>query len=134
MKRLIVIVAITLAPFAATAQSTGVLATRRPITWGMIFALLFLMLGPIKLRGPFGRPLRHGDQGLRSHLSPPPCDPRFPILGRRRHYRRRAWRASARQLCHSCSGVADRRRPNPIPRRPAGGYASIRRNPPARTH
>jgi multiple antibiotic resistance protein len=53
MKRLIVIVAITLAPFAATAQSTGVLATRRPITWGMIFALLFLMLGPIKLLGPF---------------------------------------------------------------------------------
>src|SRR5215468_5740130 len=53
MKRLTAIVALTLVPFATTAQSTGVLATRRPITWGMIFALLFLMLGPIKLLGPF---------------------------------------------------------------------------------
>ena len=57
MKRLIVIVALTLAPFAATAQSTGVLATKRPITWGMIFALLFLMLGPIKLLGPLAERL-----------------------------------------------------------------------------
>ena len=53
MKRLTVIVALTLLPVAAAAQSTGVLATKRPITWGMIFALLFLMLGPIKLLGPF---------------------------------------------------------------------------------
>src|SRR6516164_4770916 len=42
MKRLTAIVALTLVPFAAAAQSTGVLATKRPITWGMIFALLFL--------------------------------------------------------------------------------------------
>ena len=46
MKRLTAIVALTLVPFAAAAQNTGVLATKRPITWGMIFALLFLMLGP----------------------------------------------------------------------------------------
>ena len=41
MKRLMIIVALT-APFAATARSTSVLATERPITWGMIFALLFV--------------------------------------------------------------------------------------------
>jgi hypothetical protein len=52
MKRLTTIVVFTFVPFAAAAQSTGVLATKRPITWGMIFALLFLMLGPIKLLGP----------------------------------------------------------------------------------
>ena len=53
MKLLAVIVAATLVPLAATAESTSVLATKRPITWGMIFAVLFLMLGPIKLIGPF---------------------------------------------------------------------------------
>jgi hypothetical protein len=53
MKRLAATIAATLLPVAAAAQTTGVLATKRPITWGMIFALLFLMLGPIKLLGPF---------------------------------------------------------------------------------
>src|SRR5215467_3899548 len=53
MKRFAAIIATTLLPVAAAAQTTGVLATKRPITWGMIFALLFLMLGPIKLLGPF---------------------------------------------------------------------------------
>ena len=62
MKRLTAIVALTLAPFAAAAQSTGVLATRRPITWGMIFALLFLMLGPIKLLGPFAAATKDCDR------------------------------------------------------------------------
>jgi len=69
MKRLIVIVALTLAPFAATAQSTGVLATRRPITWGMIFALLFLMLGPIKLLGPFAAATKDCDRVFRLRLA-----------------------------------------------------------------
>ena len=62
MKRLTVIVALTLLPFAAAAQSAGVLATRRPITWGMIFALLFLMLGPIKLLGPFAAATKDCDR------------------------------------------------------------------------
>ena len=53
MKLLAVIVTATLVPLAATAESASVLATKRPITWGMIFAVLFLMLGPIKLIGPF---------------------------------------------------------------------------------
>ena len=70
MKRLIVIVALTLAPFAAAAQSTGVLATRRPITWGMIFALLFLMLGPIKLLGPFAAATKDCDRAFRFRFIP----------------------------------------------------------------
>jgi len=49
MKRLTIIAALTLVPFAAAAQSTGVLVTRRPITWGMIFALLFLEQIPLGL-------------------------------------------------------------------------------------
>src|SRR6516164_889896 len=65
MKRLTIIVALTLVPFAAVAQSTGVLATRRPITWGMIFALLFLMLGPIKLLGPFASTTKDCDRVFR---------------------------------------------------------------------
>jgi hypothetical protein len=44
MKRLTAAGVLAMVPCAAAAQSTGVLATRRPITWGMIFALLFLML------------------------------------------------------------------------------------------
>jgi len=62
MKRLTTIVVLTLVPFAAAAQSTGVLATKRPITWGMIFALLFLMLGPIKLLGPFAAATKQCDR------------------------------------------------------------------------
>src|SRR5215467_11757651 len=67
--RLIAIVILTLVPFAAAAQSTGVLATKRPITWGMIFALLFLMLGPIKLLGPFAAATRDCDHVFRFRLA-----------------------------------------------------------------
>ena len=69
MKRLTVIVALTLLPVAAAAQSTGVLATKRPITWGMIFALLFLMLGPIKLLGPFAAATKDCDRVFRFRLA-----------------------------------------------------------------
>src|SRR3974377_250843 len=69
MKRLTVIVALTLLPFAAAAQSAGVLATRRPITWGMIFALLFLMLGPIKLLAPFAAATKDCDRVFRLRLA-----------------------------------------------------------------
>jgi multiple antibiotic resistance protein len=67
--RLIAIVILTLVPFAAAAQSTGVLATKRPITWGMIFALLFLMLGPIKLLGPFAAATKECDRVFRLRLA-----------------------------------------------------------------
>jgi len=66
MKRLTAIVALTFVPFAAAAQSVGVLATKRPITWGMIFALLFLMLGPIT---PWGH--RLGLASLMDGAAPP---------------------------------------------------------------
>jgi multiple antibiotic resistance protein len=69
MKRLSAIVAATLLPFAAAAQSTGVLATKRPVTWGMIFALLFLMLGPIKLLGPFAAATKDSDPVFRLRLA-----------------------------------------------------------------
>src|SRR6516225_4218111 len=69
MKRLTVIVALTLLPVAAAAQNTGVLATKRPITWGMIFALLFLMLGPIKLLGPFAAATKDCDRVFRLRLA-----------------------------------------------------------------
>ena len=65
--RLIAIVVLTLVPFAAAAQ--GVLATQRPITWGMIFALLFLMLGPIKLLGPFAAATKDCDRIFRFRLA-----------------------------------------------------------------
>ena len=67
--RLIATVVLTLVPFAAAAQSTGVLATKRPITWGMIFALLFLMLGPIKLLGPFAAATKECDRVFRLRLA-----------------------------------------------------------------
>ena len=69
MKRLTAIVALALVPFAAAAQSTGVLTTKRPITWGMIFALLFLMLGPIKLLGTFARATKDCDRNFRFRLA-----------------------------------------------------------------
>src|SRR5262249_13659420 len=69
MKRLTIIAVLTLVPFAAAAQSPGVLATRRPITWGMIFALLFLMLGPIKLLGPFAAATKDCDRVFRLRLA-----------------------------------------------------------------
>ena len=69
MKRLAVIVAATLVPVAAAAQSTGVLTTKRPLTWGMNFALLFLMLGPIKLLGPFAATTKDCDRIFRRRLA-----------------------------------------------------------------
>ena len=78
MKHLTAIVALTLVPFAAAAQSTGVLATKRPITWGMIFALLFLMLGPIKLLGPLLRRPRTAIASFASASRPAPSYSRLP--------------------------------------------------------
>jgi multiple antibiotic resistance protein len=69
MKQLAAAVAATLLPVAAAAQTTGVLATKRPITWGMIFALLFLMLGPIKLLGPFVAATKDCDHVFRFRLA-----------------------------------------------------------------
>jgi multiple antibiotic resistance protein len=69
MKRLAAIIAVTVLPVAAAAQTTGVLATKRPITWGMIFALLFLMLGPIKLLGPFATATKGCDHVFRFRLA-----------------------------------------------------------------
>ena len=67
MRRLTVIMALTLVPVSAAAQ--GVLATKRPITWGMIFALLFLMLGPIKLLSPFAAATKDCDSIFRFRLA-----------------------------------------------------------------
>ena len=69
MKRLAAIVAAMLVPVAAAAQSAGVLTTQRPLTWGMIFALLFLMLGPIKLLGPFAAATKDCDSIFRRRLA-----------------------------------------------------------------
>jgi multiple antibiotic resistance protein len=69
MKRLASIIAAALLPVAAAAQTTGVLATKRPITWSMIFALLFLMLGPIKLLGPFAAATKDCDHVFRFRLA-----------------------------------------------------------------
>jgi multiple antibiotic resistance protein len=69
MKRLAAIIAASLLPVAAAAQTAGVLATKRPITWGMIFALLFLMLGPIKLLGPFAAATKGCDHVFRFRLA-----------------------------------------------------------------
>jgi multiple antibiotic resistance protein len=69
MKHLTAVVALTLVPFAAAAQNTGVLATKRPITWGMIFTLLFLMLGPIKLLGTFAAVTKDCDRIFRLRLA-----------------------------------------------------------------
>jgi multiple antibiotic resistance protein len=69
MRRLAAIIATTLLPVAAAAQTTGVLTTKRPITWGMIFALLFLMLGPIKLLGPFAAATKDCDHVFRFRLA-----------------------------------------------------------------
>lgn len=69
MKRLAAITAAILLPMAAAAQTSGVLATKRPITWSMIFALLFLMLGPIKLLGPFAAATKDSDGAFRLRLA-----------------------------------------------------------------
>lgn len=63
------IVTLILLPLAAFAQTDSVLATKRPVTWGMIFALLFLMLGPIKLLGPFAKATRESDRVFRLRLA-----------------------------------------------------------------
>ena len=68
MKRFAIILA-TLVPFSASADTGGVLTTRRPITWGMIFTLLFLMLGPIKLLGPFAVATKGCDRAFRFRLA-----------------------------------------------------------------
>jgi multiple antibiotic resistance protein len=69
VRRLAAIIATTLLPVAAAAQTTGVLTAKRPITWGMIFALLFLMLGPIKLLGPFAAATKDCDHVFRFRLA-----------------------------------------------------------------
>jgi len=69
MRRLAPLIATILLPAAAAAQTTGVLATKRPITWGMIFALLFLMPGPIKLLGPFAAVTKDCDRMFRFRLA-----------------------------------------------------------------
>jgi len=69
MKRLAATLIATFLPLAAAAQSTGVLATKRPITWGMIFSLLFLMLGPIKLLGTFAAATKDCDRVFRFRLA-----------------------------------------------------------------
>jgi multiple antibiotic resistance protein len=69
MKRLAVFAAVMLVPIAVAAQTSGVLATKRPVTWGMIFALLFLMLGPIKLLGPFASATKNTDRTFRLRLA-----------------------------------------------------------------
>lgn len=69
MKRLGTIAIAILLPMAAAAQTSGVLATKRPVTWGMIFALLFLMLGPIKLLGPFAAATKDTDRAFRLRLA-----------------------------------------------------------------
>jgi multiple antibiotic resistance protein len=69
MKPLAATLIATLLPLAAAAQTTGVLATKRPITWGMIFSLLFLMLGPIKLLGTFAAATKDCDRVFRFRLA-----------------------------------------------------------------
>jgi len=70
MKRIGVVVgALLLLSPVAHAQTAGVLATKRPITWGMIFALCFLMLGPIKLLGPFAAVTKGCDRIFRLRLA-----------------------------------------------------------------
>jgi multiple antibiotic resistance protein len=65
-----IVLAVLLSPAAAAAaEAGGVLATRRPISWTMIFALLFLMLGPIKLLGPFATLTKGMDRTFRRRLA-----------------------------------------------------------------
>lgn len=68
-KRLARIAIFALLPFPAIAQTAGVLDTKRPFTWGMIFALLFLMLGPIKLLGLFAALTKDCDRAFRLRLA-----------------------------------------------------------------
>jgi multiple antibiotic resistance protein len=69
MKRLAVFAVTLLVPVATAAQTSGVLATKRPVTWGMIVALLFLMLGPIKLLGIFATATKDCDRIFRLRLA-----------------------------------------------------------------
>ena len=68
-KRAAAVAAAVLLPMAAAAQAGGVLATKRPVTWGMIFALLFLMLGPIRLLGAFAAATGDSDRAFRLRLA-----------------------------------------------------------------
>ncbi len=70
MKRVAATVVIILVPLTAAAETASVLATKRPVTWGMIFALLFLMLGPIKLLGLFATVTKDCDRTFRFRLGP----------------------------------------------------------------
>ncbi len=64
------VIGVLLSPAAAAAaEAGGVLATRRPVTWAMIFALLLLMLGPIKLLGPFAALTKGCDRAFRLRLA-----------------------------------------------------------------
>jgi len=70
MKRIgVAVVALLLLSPVAHAETASVLATKRPITWGMIFALCFLMLGPIKLLGPFAAMTKGCDRIFRLRLA-----------------------------------------------------------------
>src|SRR5262249_8668667 len=69
MKRFAAAIAFSLLPAVAAAEANGVLVTKRPVTWGMIFALLFLMLGPIKLLGPFASATKECDRAFRLRLA-----------------------------------------------------------------
>lgn len=69
MKRAAAILLLILVPLAVEAQTSSVLATKRPVTWGMIVALLFLMLGPIRLVRSFAAATRGCDHAFRLRLA-----------------------------------------------------------------
>ncbi len=69
MKRFFAITAAFLLASTVAAEPAGLFATKRPVTWGMIFALLFLMLGPIKLLGPFVALTKDCDGAFRFRLA-----------------------------------------------------------------
>lgn len=69
MKRAAAILFLVLVPLVVEAQTSSVLATKRPVTWGMIVALLFLMLGPIRLLGSFAAATKDCDRTFRLRLA-----------------------------------------------------------------
>ena len=69
LKHLVAAVVMLPLPLPAAAEATGLLATKWPVTWGMIFALLFLMLGPIKLLGVFAAATKECDRAFRLRLA-----------------------------------------------------------------
>jgi multiple antibiotic resistance protein len=60
--------AIALSPSTAWADG-GILATQQPLDWQMIFGLLFLMLGPIKILGPFVAMTQGSDVAFQRRLA-----------------------------------------------------------------